>query len=186
MKVAIIYHTQEGQTEQVAKRIATTLETAGRTVELYPVAKAPESLLGYGAVLVGGSIHMGKHHRDLVDFVKKQASDLSTVTSAFFSVSMSAGDSGERGHLEADRYVHEFIEATGWHPDAVAMFGGALKYTRYGFVKRKMIQMIARGRGQPTDTKHDHEFTDWEEVDHFAQDILGMSYTCGESKPAWD
>jgi menaquinone-dependent protoporphyrinogen IX oxidase len=54
----------------------------------------------------------------------------SSGSSAFFSVSLAAhGDTAE-----AENYVEEFEQDTGWRPTVVALFGGALLYTEYGFL----------------------------------------------------
>ena len=90
-------------------------------------------------MIVGASIHMGKHDKHVVDFVRKNHDILARVPSAFFSVSLAAhGDTSE-----AEGYVEQFEEETGWRPDKVALFGGALLYTQYGFVKRHMMKKIA-------------------------------------------
>jgi menaquinone-dependent protoporphyrinogen oxidase len=154
-------------------------------VELLPVEQAPECLMGYGAVIAGGAIHIGHHDRSLRDYVKRHAGDLSTIPSAFFSVSLSAaGDETERE--AASCYVEELIRESGWHPDAVAMFGGALQYTHYGFVKRKVMQAIARRGGKPSDGKRDDELTDGDAVDRFARDMLHLIEARGEAQPQWD
>lgn len=36
---------------------------------------------------------------------------------------------------EAEGYVEEFETDTDWRPDRVAIFGGALLYTQYGFLE---------------------------------------------------
>ena len=94
---------------------------------------------GYDGVIVGASIHMGKHDKHVVDFVRKNQDTLARLPSAFFSVSLAAhGDTAE-----AEGYVDQFEEETGWRPDKVALFGGALLYTQYGFIKRHMMKKIA-------------------------------------------
>jgi len=55
----------------------------------------------------------------------------------------------------------------------VGLFGGALLYTQYGFIKRRLIKKIARDKGTlDTDTSHDYVYTDWESVKHFAEEFL--------------
>lgn len=186
MKVAIIYHSAEGHTREIAERIASVQEKAGRSPEVIAISEAPDCLLGYGAVVVGGSIHYGHHHKDLESYAAKHAGDLSTVTSAFFSVSLTAAEDAEEPRAEVNRYLNDFFEATRWQPDVVGVFGGALLYTRYGFLKRKMMQLIAKQRGGPTDTKRDYDLTDWDAVDQFAEDVAKLTEVRGEAKPAWD
>ncbi len=186
MKIAIIYHTAEGHTTEIARHIAERQRGAGYQVDVYRIEDAPDCLLGYAAAILGGSVHMGRHDRSLVSYAKQHAGDLSTSTSAFFSVSLSAAEGDDVNRAQADRCIHDFIEETGWHPDLTGVFGGALLYTRYGFIKRKLMQAISRRRGGPTDTTQDYDMTDWEAVEHFADDVVRLAEHQGESQPAWD
>ena len=96
-------------------------------------------------MIVGASIHMGKHDKHVVELVQK--------------------------NLEA-----------GWRPDKVALFGGALLYAQYGFIKRRMMKKIAGDKpgSLGTDTSRDYIYTEWDGVkrfaEHFATDL--------ESEPA--
>ena len=89
--------------------------------------------------------------------------------SAFFSVSLAAhGDTAE-----AESYVEEFEQDTGWRPATVALFGGALLYTEYGFLKRHVMKKIARDKpgNLGTDTSRDRVHG-WDGVREVAEDFL--------------
>jgi len=84
-------------------------------------------------------------------------------------VSMAAHDNME----EAGGYIEEFVRETGWRPGMVGLFGGALLYTQYRFIKRHMMKRIVRHKGNPdTDTSRDYVYTEWENVKHFAEEFL--------------
>jgi pimeloyl-ACP methyl ester carboxylesterase/menaquinone-dependent protoporphyrinogen IX oxidase len=120
-------------------------------------------------VIVGASIHMGKHERYVSDFVRKHRDVLERLPSAFFSVSLAAYDDRE----EAQGSIERFVQETDWHPAMIGLFGGALLYTQYGFIKRRLMKKIARDKGTlDTDTSHDYVYTDWESVKHFAEELL--------------
>ena len=74
-------------------------------------------------MIVGGSIHMGKHQDHVVDFVRANRFALERLPSAFFSVSLAA-----RRHGDAEAYVANFEQQTGWRPTKVGLFSGALLY----------------------------------------------------------
>ena len=63
----------------------------------------------YDAVIVGASIHMGKHENYVLDFVRENRDALERLPSAFFSVSMAAHDDIE----EAEGYIEEFVRQDG-------------------------------------------------------------------------
>lgn len=170
-RVIVITQSLEGQTEKIANHIVEVLGGEGVSATAVPLDNAPSSLSGYRAAILGGSIHLGHHGRELAAYAKAHAAELRAMPSAFFSVSLSMASEHEAEHLAVQKIVNAFLDETGWHPGAVAMFGGALKYTRYGFIKRRMMRSIARKEGGPTDTSQDHDLTDWEAVDEFARDI---------------
>ena len=74
---------------------------------------------------------------------------------------------------ERQGMVEKFVDETGWRPDMVGIFGGALRYTQYGFVKRHLMKKISKDKGSADlDTSRDYEYTDWNDVRHFAEEFL--------------
>jgi menaquinone-dependent protoporphyrinogen oxidase len=60
--------------------------------------------------------------------------------------------------------------SSGW-PDGihnVSRVSGKLAYSKYGFLTRQVMRLIAWREGAPTDTRRDYEFTDWSAVRTFA------------------
>lgn len=54
----------------------------------------------------------------------------------------------------------------------MGLFGGALLYTHYGFIKRHMMKKIARDKVLDTDTSRDYVYTQWNGVKHFVEEFL--------------
>ena len=172
-EVLIVYGTSEGHTAVVVDHLRKPLEASGHLVRACPVDEAPTCPIGYDLVLVGSSIHVGKHHRGLTRWVKGNVEHLNRMPSAFFQVCLSsAGD--DAGAEQADAYVDAFVTSTGWHPDAVGLFGGALLYTHYGLVKRKVMKSIADSSGLDTDVHRDFDYTDYRAVAQFAKDAAAL------------
>lgn len=126
----------------------------------------------YDAVLVGASIHVGKHQPAVVEFVRDNREALAAVPTAFFQVSLSSAT--EEGREQAAGYVESFVEETGWHPDRIGQFGGALRFSQYGFPKRLLLKQIAKTEFPDVEVSDDVEFTDWEEVEAFANDVAAF------------
>ena len=168
--VLLLYATGEGQTEKVAGRIAGLLEPRGHEVTTVDVRRASGDLgvEEFDAVLVGSSIHMGTHPERIREFVRTERDALAERPSAFFQVCLSAAAEDPERRAEADRYVEEFVAETGWRPDRTAVFAGALRYSRYGFLKRAVMKRVAAESTGDTDTGRDYEYTDWESVERFA------------------
>ena len=172
--IVVCYGTGEGQTAKVAERIADTLEARGHDATAVDVADLPPDLevADFDAVLVGASIHAGKHQTSVRELVTANREVLAMKPTGFFQVSLSSAN--EEGEAQAAGYVEEFIEATDFHPDRIGLFGGALRYSEYGFLKRLLMKQIAKRAMPDVNTSHDFEFTDWEEVEAFAADFAAF------------
>lgn len=179
-RIAIVFHTVEGHSNDVAERIAARFQAAGNDVQVFQLPDSPD-LTKFDAVLVGGSIHLGKHHKELAAFVRAYRDVLAARPNGFFSVSMTAITQDEQHMAQAQGYVDLFREQTGWNPDVVALVGGALQYTRYGFLKRWMIRKIvsSTGEGLGTDTRRNYDYTDYDALDAFADDFLAHAGAVG-------
>jgi menaquinone-dependent protoporphyrinogen oxidase len=183
-KIAIIFATREGQTRHVAERIAVDLRAAGAEVDVIelhaPHATRPIDWYLYTSACVASPVHLGKHERTVVDFVKLHRVHLEGLSTAFISVSLSEAGVEDMRRSEADRrqsaadvrrMIGDFVKETGWRPARVLPVAGALAYTRYNVLVRFVMKLIARKAGGPTDTTQDHELTDWTAVDRFAREL---------------
>src|SRR3712207_379570 len=153
MRVLIPYGTTEGQTSRISEYLAEVIRDHGHEAHAIDIKGSgvpdPDD---YDAVIVGASIHMGKHEDYVRDFVRENRDALEHFPSVFFSVSLAAYDDTE----VAQGYIEEFVQETGWRPGMVGLFGGALLYTQYGFIKRHMMKKIARDKGSlDTDASRD-------------------------------
>ncbi|MDY6764233.1 MAG: menaquinone-dependent protoporphyrinogen IX dehydrogenase [Halobacteria archaeon] len=170
-EILVIYGTSEGQTEKIAKRISEVITDKGHDVERVYAKETPPGLAfkDYDGVIVGASIHVGKFQDYVHDLVERNSDLLNDKLSAFFSVSLTAAGDEPDDEKQAREYVDTFVKETGWHPDMIGIFAGALKYSEYGFIKRSMMKKIAKKAGWETDTSRDYEYTDWEDVMDFAE-----------------
>jgi len=173
--VLVLYGTGEGQTAKIAERIAATISERGHEARAVDVRDRPDSftLEEYDAVVVGASIHVGKHQDEVRGFVTDNRDALSGMPTAFFQVSLSSATEEKRE--DAAGYVESFITETGWHPDRIGQFGGALRFSEYGFLKRLMMKRIAKDLlSQERSPNGDIEFTDWDAVDAFTADVAAF------------
>jgi menaquinone-dependent protoporphyrinogen oxidase len=171
VQVFIPYSTGEGQTAKIARFIADVMRARGHEARTADIETSDGTVpSGYDGVIVGASIHMGKHDKHAVEYVRNNRATLEHLPAAFFSVSLSA-----HGDLpEAESYVEQFEQATGWRPAHVALFSGALRYTQYNFLMRHVMKRIASGKpgNLGTDMSRDYVYTEWDGVKLFAEDFL--------------
>ena len=106
----VYYGTGEGQTAKVADRIIGALTDRGHDATGVNAMKEPADLAveEYDSVLVGTSIHAGKHQQSVTDFVTANRDILSTRPAAFFQVSLSSAT--EEGEKQAAGYVEAFLD----------------------------------------------------------------------------
>jgi menaquinone-dependent protoporphyrinogen oxidase len=174
--ILLLYGTTEGQTRKIAAHVADRIRDQGHTVEMVASTafNGPVPAAAFDGVLVAASVHAGRHQGEIVRIVKANLTELLSLPSAFLSVSLAVLD--EPHHEEAQGYVDQFLDETGWAPDLVETVAGALRYTKYGFVKRFIMKQISKRSGRPTDTSRDFEFTDWQQVaritDRFLQHVV--------------
>ena len=170
--IITIYGTGEGQTAKVADHIDDKLRKRGHETTTLNVKDADSvELVDFDAVLVGASIHIGRHQKTVRQFVTANRDVLVRKPTGFFQVSGASGNNIEAGEAEAIGYLDEFIEATGWRPDRIGLFGGAFRFSEYGFFMRAVMKQIVKKKHPDVDTTQDTEFTDWNEVSAFAEEF---------------
>jgi len=172
----IVFGTTEGQTRRIAERMAEEARLCGFAVELHDATHLPPGLDpgSFEAVIVAGSVHVGRHQTSVSHFVHDHLASLQRLPSALVSVSLAAAGDGE-DRADAQDCADRFLRETGWRPAAVHLAAGAFRYTQYDFFKRWMMKRIAREKGQPTDTSRDHEYTDWEALARFVDGFLATA-----------
>jgi menaquinone-dependent protoporphyrinogen oxidase len=168
-RLLVVHSSFDGQTERIAERIRQVAMRAGVNAYLID-AEAGEldwAIADADAVIVGGAIRYGHHAKSLVAAIRTHRSAIEARPNAFYSVCLSAGGPGARP-ANAVAYIDEFLERTGWQPQRIASFAGALRYTTYNPFIRFMMRIIVGMAGGDTDTSRDYEYTDWSAVERFA------------------
>jgi menaquinone-dependent protoporphyrinogen oxidase len=168
--ILVLYHTSEGQTARIADHIAAVLRDLGDEVEVHDVAGAPTPEQ-YDGVLVGDSIHAVHHSKALTRSLHDHAAVLNKLPAALFQVSLTSANPDDEHTATAQGLVQELLDRTGFDPDLVGLFAGALVYTKYGWFKRRVMRAISRREGGDTDMTRDYEYTDWLAVEHYANDV---------------
>ena len=169
-RMLVIYGTTEGQTAKIAGALAATFRTYGVSVDLAEAGPAwdpePED---YAAVIVAASVHAGGYQRPLRRWVRSHAEALQERPTAFVSVCLAIVKPTPEvvGHLSV--IAGRFFDATGWTPNETKSVAGALPYSKYGWLKRRLMRRIVAKSGGDTDMTRDYEYTDWDDLRAFAQ-----------------
>ncbi|HEX8724237.1 MAG TPA: flavodoxin domain-containing protein [Gemmatimonadaceae bacterium] len=168
--VLIVYGTKYGQTARIAARIRNVLNERDYDVTLRAADELPVGLCPsqFDATIVGASMIAGKYQKSVRKFVARHRWVLNRVPSAFFAVSGAAGSTNPLEREEAHHRMEQFCRDAGWHPKLALSVAGAIAYTKYGIVTRWVMTRVSRKEGRSTDTSRDHEYTDWVQVEQFA------------------
>jgi len=171
--ILVCYGTGEGQARKVARRIGGALEDLGHGVAVVDADDCPPDfdLERFDAVLVGGSVHAGRNQASVRTFAAANRTALLGRPSGFFQVSRFSAAPDEGRQALAASIADDLFAETGWYPDLLGLFGGAIRYSMYGYVKRQMVRWWARRTTGDTDTSRDYEYTDWDAVSRFAADF---------------
>ena len=168
-----MFHTWEGQTAKIAEHIASALRERGNDVDVRAVegAPAPDDFDG---VIAGDSIHAWRHSRQLIQYLQNNVDALNSMPSALFQVCLASANPDDEHTASAHALVQDLMDRSGFDPDAVGFFAGALVYTQYGWLKRHVMHAIVKREGGDLDMGHDYEYTDWDAVAQFAHDFNGI------------
>lgn len=169
-RILVLHASWHGQATRIAERIGDVLSAQGHIVNVRSALAGPNvarDLAYWDGVVIGAAIHRGKHHIRLRHLIRQHLATLRARPTAFFSVSLSAAGT-PRQRETAVKMMDQFLDATGWNPDELATFAGALQYSRYPWPLRYMMRFIASMAGRDTDTRRDYEYTDWSAVERFA------------------
>lgn len=168
--ILVVYGTTDGHTAKVASFVGEQLRALGHEVEVDD-AKEPRRnprAADFDAVIVAASVHVSGYQQAVRRWVRDNLGDLATTHNAFLSVCMGIVQDTPRVRADLGAIVARFVAHTGWQPQRVEFVAGAIPYSRYGIVKRLVMQYMSRQAGHRTSPSQDYEYTDWEALRRFA------------------
>ncbi len=169
-RILVLYSSREGQTRKIVDAMLSYVP--GWQADLYNLHENPiVDMVSYDKVLIAASIRYGHFHSSLNKFVEQHASALKEKDAAFIAVNLVARKE-EKNTPETNPYTRKWLQQTSWKPQHIAVFAGALRYSQYNWWQKRIIQLIMWMTGGNTDTKHDVEFTNWSNVQKFAERLL--------------
>ncbi len=168
-KILIVFSTVHGQTRKITNQLAQQLRELGNSVEIADI-KSPPTMESFDKIIIGASIRHGKHNPALYEFIEKHQQLLTQKVSGFFSVSLVARKP-EKNTPETNPYMQAFLEKTSWRPNMLQVFGGNLNYQGYNAMDRNIIRFIMWITKGPTDPNTSIEYTDWQKVHAFGEQI---------------
>jgi len=172
----LYYATHDGHSRRIASRIAARLAekgisaTAQDLAETGPTVAQLERTPVVAAVL---AIRYGKHLPQSARLVEAYKACAAAPPLALASVCLTARKPG-KDTPEGNVYLRKFLARNRLTPALATAIAGKLDYPRYRFLDRLAIRLIMLMTGGPTDPTVTVEFTDWEKVDAFADQIADL------------
>ena len=175
--ILVAYSTTDHHTQHLCERLQQLLEPTGNRVTVLPLRQAEAlDLRVFDKIVIGASIRYGHHQPEVATFIERHQALLERQPSAFFSVNIVARKP-EKNQPSTNPYLIKFLSQISWKPTLTAVFAGKLDYPSYRFFDRLMIRLIMLATHGPTDPKAVIEFTDWQQVETFAQQVMALPQT---------
>lgn len=175
--ILLAYASHFGQAKRIADALAEQLEQHGFATQcsaLQADHQPSETIAGpWRAVLVIASVRYGHFAKTVAPFIQAQQAAAPHTPWGFASVSLTARKPEKRSpssHLNTQKFLHE-LQSKGLQPEWCAVFAGALRYPLYGWLDKNMIRLIMHITGGVTDTRREVEYTDWDAVQAWADQI---------------
>lgn len=165
----VVYTSHDGQSERIALRIGARLKASGAAVEVTRLdgqGTPPETA---ALVVLVAAIRYGYHLRPARLFARAWGGRTAPPL-AVASVCLTARKPNRRT-AEDNVYLRGFLKRHGLRPVASVAIAGKLDYPRYSWYDRLMIRLIMLMTRGPTDPTTVIEYTDWGQVDAFADDL---------------
>jgi menaquinone-dependent protoporphyrinogen oxidase len=171
--ILILFSTTDGHTRKICTRLQQVIKE-NHQVTIRSIDDEPEiDIKPFDKVVLGASIRYGRHSKSVYEFIKKNEQVLASKPNAFFSVNVVARKPG-KNTPETNPYLKKFLRQISWQPREVTVFAGKIDYPRYHFWDRQIIRFIMWMTKGPTDPSCVVEFTDWKQVESFANVVSDM------------
>ena len=166
MKKIFIYSSSNGQSLKICKALNKNKEALIIDMDMLKTTK----LDNFDQIVIGASVKYGDHNKKVYEFVKKNRVLLEKKKTVFFSVNATARKS-EKNTPKTNPYIVKFLKKTNWTPDHIGVFAGMIDFPNYNFIEKYIIKLIMWITNGPTDTSKTFEFTNWEDVKKFSEEI---------------
>ena len=169
----IIYSSTDGHTKSICKKIVDSFSNQDfvKIISLSEVEKI--DLSKFNKIVIGASIRYGKHSKELYKFIELNRDILNKKKSIFFSVNVVARKP-EKSTPNTNPYIKKFLKISQWQPKKIGVFAGKVDYPNYRFFDKYAIKLIMYLTSGPTDTSLSYEFTNWQKVKEFSQEIESL------------
>lgn len=170
-RILIAFGTTHDQTHKIAEFLGAELRSLGHHVEVSNAELLPlhYHLDLYDGFIGGASVHVSHFQKPFRNWIRSHARELNEMPSLFFSVCLGILQKDPSVQEKERLIVRDFLDEVGWKPTLTSIFAGALAYSQYNWLLKRIMRSIARKAGASDDMTHDYEYTDWPVVKEMAR-----------------
>ncbi|MFW5678842.1 MAG: menaquinone-dependent protoporphyrinogen IX dehydrogenase [Pseudomonadota bacterium] len=175
--VRLFVASHDGHSLRVAERLEQRLAGAGLAVTCRRLEGAPppaEAVRGASLVVVVAAVRYGRHLPEAEAFLRAYKELPEAPPLAFASVNLTARKP-EKQTAATNPYVKKLLKRLDLQPVAAAAVAGKLDYPRYRWRDRQIIRFIMLITGGPTAPSTVVEYTDWDRVDAFGDELASLA-----------
>ena len=154
MDVLVTYASKHGSTQELAERIASSLNQHGVRAEVRPMNHV-DGLEGYDGVVIGSAIYIGRWMKQATQFVERVRPALAGCRVWLFS----SGPLGDKPGVDPPQIAEL---KTSLKVVEHRLFAGALRRERLSLVERALVKGVKAPYG---------DFRDWSEIDSWSASI---------------
>ena len=170
MKILILYSSIDGHTKKICSFISSKLKQ-NHIIEMNEINNDEDfKFYFYDFIIIGASIRYGAYRKSFLKFINENHIELQKSKTAFFSVNIVARKS-EKNSINTNPYIKKFFKLSKWKPNIIEVFAGKLDYPKYNFINKIIIKFIMWITNGPTNTDIVVEFTNWNDVEKFTNNI---------------
>jgi menaquinone-dependent protoporphyrinogen oxidase len=140
-RTLVAYASKHGSTEEVARVIGARLCDAGHNVDIRDAATVTD-VEPYDAVVLGGSLYMGRWHADAREFLRHHRIAVEERPLAVFALGSRTLD--EHDVADSRRQLDNALEHLDLHPNLVTVFGGVVDPAKLRFPLNRIPPSDAR------------------------------------------
>lgn len=181
LKMFLFYATHDGQSRRIADKIWGNLARKGINATLVDLSCGIQSASNWQSsdmIVLISAVRYGMHLPAANGFISEYVKLKNPPPLALVSVNLTARKPNRKTAQE-NPYLRKWIKRCKLSPAMAVAFAGRLDYPDYGWFDRLMIRLIMKITGGVTDPQARVEYTNWDEVNLFADEIAFFLFKGG-------
>ncbi len=168
-KILFVYSSTDGHTQKICEHMVKSIPETIQ-LQMTNLSENP-NIKDFDLIVIGASIRYGKHNPEVTSFLNVLQQTNPQIPTAFFSVNVVARKAS-KNQPDTNPYMIKFLKGLDTLPTELAVFAGALDYTKLGWLDRTMIQFIMWMTKGPTAKDTRVDYTEWYAVQNFAKGLV--------------